>query len=100
MKSIEPLLPHILRVERNGINRFDSKLVPVAMEFESQPAISGKISPRRETRRPTHLPSLGPKTLIPTVLTLVLNISICFSLKSPELVKVKSEKGMRTLVHS
>lgn len=49
---------------------------------------------------PTHLPSLGPKTLIPTVLTSVRIISICSSDKSPEFVRVKSENGIRTSVQA
>lgn len=48
----------------------------------------------------THLPSPGPSTLTPTVRISVLSISIWISLKSPELVRVKSRKGMRTSVHS
>ena len=48
--------------------------------------------------RPTYLPSLGPRTLMPIVRTFVRIISICSSDRSPELVRVKSENGIRTSV--
>lgn len=65
-----------------------------------RPSVQVVICDTRKVNTLTHLPSLGPSTLIPTVLTFVLIISICFSLKSPELVKVKSEKGIRTSCQS